>query len=323
MNVICKVRHGSHLYGLDTAESDVDYKGIFLPSFEDLVTCRASHEFRQSTGSKHGKNTKDDVDTVFWSLQKFIKMACDGETAVIDIIHCNDENLIETSPIWQFIVENRSRFYTKNMKAYLGYVKKQAHKYSIKGSRVRALEETIALLKSMSFDAMRLNDPSLLVKLKKLAANNEHIQLVNGFYKGSKWIDKQMLFVGTAKYETTLRVWYVLAELEQSYNNYGHRAKLAKENKSLDTKALSHAIRAGLQLKEIYQTGDLKYPLKDKQFLLDVKQGKLDFSTEIAPVLENIVDEVNELAEKSDYPETVDKTFWNEFVVRCYQGEFD
>lgn len=118
MNVIVKMVHGSHLYGLNTASSDMDYKGVFLPSLEDIVQLNPKHEIRESTGSNTQKNTSNDVDTDMYSLQKFLKMACDGETIALDMLHC--DNPIETSEVWEFIRENRSKFYTKNMKAFLG-----------------------------------------------------------------------------------------------------------------------------------------------------------------------------------------------------------
>ena len=86
-----------------------------------------------------------------------------------------------------------------------------------------------------------------------------------------------------------------------------------------DFKAASHGLRAGYQLKEIYETGDLQYPLKKAKFLLEVKQGQHDYSTVVAPTLEALVDEVELLAAKSRYPEKVDREWWNNFIVRAYK----
>ena len=32
-----KCKHGSHLYGLNTPNSDIDYKGIFMPDLNELL----------------------------------------------------------------------------------------------------------------------------------------------------------------------------------------------------------------------------------------------------------------------------------------------
>lgn len=323
MKTLVKIRHGSHLYGLNTPASDTDYKGVFLPSLEEIVQYNVEHERRHSTGSKHGKNTCEDVDTVFFSLQKFIKMACDGETAVLDMLHVNAENLLETSPLWDEIVANRHRFYTKNMRAFLSYLRKQVSKYGIRGSRLHAMERVLACLDTYGSDVStttKLNDPAITGYLKAVASKYpEYVTLyLNGFEKGGKHIDKAVLQVCESKYDMSCTVDYVAAELQKKYDSYGHRAHLAKQNLGVDFKAASHGLRAGYQLKEIYETGDLQYPLKKAKFLLEVKQGQHDYSTVVAPTLEALVDEVELLAAKSDYPEKVDREWWNNFIVRVY-----
>ena len=324
MNVLSNMRHGSHLYGLNTENSDVDYKGIFLPTWQEMVTGKASHEVRDSTGPKDGKNSAGDVDTVFYSLQKFVKMACDGETIALDMLHCNDENLLETSPVWQALVANRSKFYTKNMKAFLGYCRKQASKYGVKGTRLKAMEDVLNVLKAaeVADPEGRMDDtPTVEAALQAVAADHPgKVEVKDGFYKGEKYINKKIVEVCDTKYDFTNKVSYVRQGLQRKYNAYGHRAIQAKNNEGINFKALSHALRAGYQLKEIYETGDLKYPLKKREFLLAVKQGALDFTTQVQPVLEDLVDEIEQLAEQSDLPEKVNRKFWDEFIVHVYEG---
>jgi predicted nucleotidyltransferase len=37
MRIIVKMKFGAHLYGTATSDSDLDYKGIFLPTKEQLL----------------------------------------------------------------------------------------------------------------------------------------------------------------------------------------------------------------------------------------------------------------------------------------------
>lgn len=326
MNVVCEMIHGSHLYGLNTENSDIDYKGVFIPSVDDLIHGKASHEIRESTGQSHSKNTSEDIDTVFYSLQKFIKMACDGETVAIDMIHCNDENLIYSSHVWKELVANRHRFYTKNMKAFLGYCRKQASKYGVKGSRLRAIElvlETLNFYRSTLGD-VKLNTIENIDDLLTISENySQYVKVMDSFYKGNKLIDRKVLEVCDAKYDFTTTLSYVIDALQHKYDAYGHRAQQAKNNEGIDWKALSHALRAGYQLKEIYETGDLKYPLKERDFLLQVKKGELDFTTVVSPALEEVIDEVEKLASESSLPEKVDRGFWDDFIIKVYKGNLD
>ncbi len=54
---------------------------------------------------------------------------------------------------------------------------------------------------------------------------------------------------------------------------------------------------------------------------MKVKQGKLDYLTEVAPVLESLMEEVEELSLKSTLPETVDRKFWDQFICDAVESE--
>ena len=100
----------------------------------------------------------------------------------------------------------------------------------------------------------------------------------------------------------------------------GERARKAEANEGIDWKALSHACRGGLQLLEIYKTGDLVYPLQDAPFILDVKLGKHPFKT-VQEFLEDVVDQVEVAsteASKNGMQQKVDMGFWDDFLERVY-----
>ena len=251
MNKLCEMVHGSHLYGLNTENSDMDYKGVFLPTLDEMVTMTASHEIRHSTGDAHEKNSSEDVDTVFFSLQKFIKMACDGDTVAIDMLHCDDAHLMSSSPVWEAIVANRHLFYTKNMKAFLGYCRKQASKYGVKGSRLKSMEEVLDVLRAeMKFAEVtdspepRMDTrPELETALRSVARDHPgKVEVKDGFYKGEKWVDKKIVEVCDAKYDFTTKVSYVADSLQKKYNAYGHRAQLAKTNNVTDNVAIDRVL---------------------------------------------------------------------------------
>lgn len=62
MNLICKIKVGSHLYGTDTPDSDEDFKGVFMPELNDILLGRIPKQFDYSTNKTGEKNTKEDTD---------------------------------------------------------------------------------------------------------------------------------------------------------------------------------------------------------------------------------------------------------------------
>lgn len=311
---IVNMKFGSHLYGLNTPDSDVDFKGIYLPDLAELLLGNYAGTYKHSTGGQHQKNEAGDIDTEVISLPKFIKHACDGETFAIDMLHCKEP--ISSSPIWGVLVENRTRFYSKSLKAYMGYVKKQAAKYGLKGTRLADIRAAI--------DALKLMPPES--PIGEIGEDGFHI----GEY--AKWVtvpakkdgqhDQYFYEVNMKKYQSTNSVEYVLTQLQKMYDSYGARAKAAEQNEGVDWKALSHALRAGYQAREIYLNGDFEYPLKETEFLLAVKKGELDYKTEVAPELERLVEEVEVLADNSDLPAKVDRNFWGVWLLHVYSDQF-
>jgi len=311
MNIIAKIKFGSHLYGTNTENSDLDYKGIYLPTIDDLILQKAnlnSISFNTKNSGSGTKNTKDDIDCEFYSLQYFIKLALQGETVCIDMLHVNDANVIETSPIFEFLRKNRHMFYTKQLKSFLGYCKSQAAKYSIKGSKLNTLEQIITILKSKK-------DNVLIGETTEL----EQLLGQEGISKETDIQGIQLFNICGKKIQYTSNVKKALECIEKYYNNYGARAILAKENNGIDWKAISHAFRAGYQLKSIYLTGDLTFPLKDAEFLKSIKQGNFHFVNDsIGEQLSDLINEVDTLAQQSNYPDSCDINYWQNFILKNY-----
>ena len=298
MNIVCEMVFGSHLYGLDTPNSDKDYKGIILPSKKQLLLGQTCFHVDESTNKNSTKNTKDDIDKTYYSLQYFVNLACQGETCILDMLACPDDKLIVKSDIWKYLVDNRSKFYTKNMKAYVGYVRKQAAKYGAKGSRLAEIERVLNIAKSAKYET--------LVGFLPIE-ESDVVKWIE--YKGNKYLE-----VCGSKYQDNLLVSFLKRDLQKHLDKYGERTRLAKENKNVDWKALHHSLRAGFQARDIFTKGYFQYPLAETAILMDVKQGKMDFNI-VEPLLSSLVEEVTELANKSIYPETVDREFWDNFII--------
>ena len=132
MRTIVKMKFGAHLYGTATPDSDVDYKGIFLPTKEELLLGRVPKSYSYSTGREESRNTKNDIDIELYSFHYFIKLACDGQTVAMDMLHAPENMILQKSIIWDAIVKNKQKFYTKNLKSFIDYARRQASKYGIK-----------------------------------------------------------------------------------------------------------------------------------------------------------------------------------------------
>lgn len=307
---VVNMAFGSHLYGLNTPLSDYDYKGIYLPTLNELLLGNYPKSYKVSTGNAHKKNAPGDVDTEVMSLPYFVKYAIEGQTFAIDMLHCKAP--LYTSPIWEDLAKNRTKFYSKNLQAFVGYVKRQAAKYGIKGSR-------LAEIKSVLDTMQGTLKTSAIIEYKAVLPIGEHTQWVTSENNG---VVQTFYEVCGRKYQSTLTIEKLGEALINMYDSYGDRAKLAESNDGVDWKAVSHALRAGYQARDIYKDGDFEYPLKETDFLLKVKTGQLDYKAEVAPVLEDLVSEVDALTISSLLPESIDKAFWDDWLLEVYYNGF-
>jgi len=295
---VVKMVFGSHLYHLDNENSDMDYKGVVLPTAEEILLQRADFHISKSTGKDDSKNGADDIDEEYFSLARFLNLAAKGETVAIDMLHAGDDKVLESNSIWNMLVANRSMFYTKNMKAYIGYVRKQAAKYGVKGSRLAVLEDAISMAKNDNGGALCVGE---IIHMLPIGEHSEIVTINN-----ERTGEQRFYEICGRKFQDTNLIPYFIDCLEKIYDGYGARAQAAKDNNGIDWKAISHALRAGYQAMYIYKDGDFTYPLPETKFLKDVKEGKLDYLSEVQPELESLVDYVMILADDSDYPDNVD-----------------
>lgn len=317
MTPIVKILFGSHLYGTNTINSDLDYKSVFLPQLSDCILNKIPKSINLSTGNYNTKNLPTDVDIENFSLQYFLQLGFKGETVFLDMIHANSDSILSSTEYWKFIQSNRSKFYTKNLKSYLGYCRKQAAKYGIKGSRLNDCKIAYNALLDIR------DQYSDKVKIKEVWDQlilGEHLKIYKLDKPNNKTSDLRVYDVCGRKIMADAPVSSAIETITHIINSYGDRAKKAESNKGVDWKAISHAFRAGFQLKELYSEGDITFPLKDKDFLIKLKLGKFHYLNDgISTRLENLIDEVEVLCEKSEFPLEVNKEFWDEWLVSLYK----
>jgi hypothetical protein len=53
---------------------------------------------------------------------------------------------------------------------------------------------------------------------------------------------------------------------------------------------------------------------------MDVKSGRLNYAREVAPILEAVMDEVEQLVTESNLPEAVDVAYWDDFICKTLEA---
>ncbi len=315
MEMIVKILFGSHLYGLNTYTSDRDYKGVYLPSGQDILLQQVQDSIPFSTGNDQSKNTQDDIDYEVYSLQKFLQMAKDGQTGALEMLFAPDEFIIESSPLWEEIRSQKHVLLSKKINSFLGYCRTQANKYGIKGSRMATIKESIAWC---DLNTNNIHE-KLWVGWDNLKNAIEHLDHVR--FVVCEKTNYAMVEICGRKYQNTITINHFRECLQKTYNNYGERAKQAEKNEGIDWKALSHAVRVCCQGLEIFNKRTLTLPLSAevKDLCLKIKKGEMKFY-EVQTILEGLMDSLEKAQETTTLPSEIPQDFISNIILEKYKG---
>lgn len=353
MNKICnemllfETLSGSKLYGTNSEKSDTDIKGVFLPKLNDLILGKAPKTISFSSGSKYEKNSSDDIDKTYYSLQYFLELAAKGETNCIDILFAyTNENAVQyMSPEWKELIQNIDKIITKNMNAYLGYCKSQCQKYSIKGDKFNnytsflkmcefyyndknehGAPETLynILCKAFHLDSLKhlipnVGEDRVKVEFGKTAANynfGDHCYFITANNKES------YISISDIKFTLSDSVKSAYHKCQKVINSYGQRAQAAANEDGTDLKAISHCVRVLFQVEELLETGKIEFPLKHADFVKSIKYNTSHLTRdEIMDWIEKKIEYINTQLEKSTLREKADYKWIEKFILKCYKIE--
>ena len=308
---------GATLYGTEApGKSDVDARGIFLPSLESLVLGKAAESLHFSTGDSERRNMPSDVDIDLWSVRHWLlKLLPAGDTGALDLLFSPSQAActLYRHPVLDAAFDNPLRLLDAGKgRAYAEYSLGQAKKYGIKGSRIGALKSVRDWLRR------RCQAPSGHERL------GEYLnELADGACSDSPYCavvtkqgEKALRLCGKL-HMSTIRMTELIRRVEADMRRYGARAEEAERNEGLDFKALSHALRALEQMEELLQTGKITFPLKGREELLAVKQGKYTWS-ELEPRILQRLEKVDSMREHAPFVGAYDASFAEGCLLSCY-----
>ena len=134
MDLVVEMRFGSHLYGTDTPDSDLDLKGVYVPDAADILLQRVKATITSNRVRAQGeKNEPGDVDIEVYSLQRYLDLLAEGQTLALDMLFAPDTAMtIPPSRLWREIQANGHRLVSRRATAFVKYCRQQANKYGIK-----------------------------------------------------------------------------------------------------------------------------------------------------------------------------------------------
>ena len=298
-NIILLTLGGSHAYGMDKEDSDVDVRGISLNSKSDILL-----------GADFEQVVDVDTDTTVYSFNKMIQLLTSNNPNTIEQLGCLPQHYFYLSEIGKELLDNRKMFLSQIcVHTFGGYASSQLRRMSNKAARlVSQAENESYILKSI---------------------DNTRYEFRNRYYPFEDdndlklYIDKSAqegydseIFMDVRLNHYPLRdwtgMWNEMKTIVSSYNKFGRRNEKAVAHDKLG-KHMAHLIRLYMMCIDILEKEEIvTYREKERDLLMSIRNGEyLDENRQPIPEFYDLLNEYEKrfeyaknntsLPEKPDY----------------------
>lgn len=284
---------GSHLYGLNTPESDIDIRGICFSPVESLLGLTGFEQYQpgkeEARTFSYATFRVDSNDVTIYALNKFLKLCLDANPNILELLF--SRHLLVDSNVWNEIVSKRHLFLsTKIVHTFAGYAYSQLQR--IEGHK-RWLD----------------NPPT--------KPNPYEFGMVQNNKGGQDWTSTNYknAYENKLKEHQDYQIWF------DNRNEYRHGLELKF---GYDVKHAMHLFRLLLEAKELLLTGSLELPLKKEhqEFLLNIKNGYLPYD-EVVKAGREAKDRLLEFEKVSVLPKSPQRDEVEDLLINLNAAELE
>ena len=315
-NIILLGLGGSHAYGTNTPESDLDIRGVALNRKEEILTNQNFEQF-----------VNEETDTTIYSFNKIITLLSNCNPNTIEILGLKPEHYLYLSPIGQELLDNSHLFLSQRaVHSFGGYANQQLRRLENKSNRLvgqsQNEEHIYKTIEHASYD----------FKSRYFEMPNDAIKLyidkaVQEGYDTEIFMDINLSHYPLRDYKG---MWSEMQSIVKAYGKIGKRNEKAIEHNKLG-KHMMHLIRLYMMCIDILENEKIvTYREKEHDLLMDIRNGKyLDNNRQPITEFYEMVDEYEQKLEyakaNTALPSNPNYKAINEFVMdvneRIVRGE--
>jgi len=315
-NIIILTLGGSHAYGTNNENSDLDIRGCALNSKMQILTNESFEQF-----------TNEVTDTTIYSFNKLVSLLSNVNPNTIEMLGNKPEHYFYVSPIGKELIDNAHLFLSKKaIYSFGGYANQQLYRLNQKAAHKLSqsdLEKHI--LKTLDF--MKTDFNKKYSDFKEDEINLYIDKAVQQGYDTEIFMDVMLTHYPLRDY---CAMWSELQNAVKSYGKIGKRNEHALEHGKI-AKHSMHLIRLYMMCLDILENEKIiTYREKEHDLLMDIRNGKyLDSNNQPIPEFFEMVDEYEKRLEyaknNTSLPDNPNYKAINEFVAsvneRVVKGE--
>ena len=229
MNLLYEVVHGSHLYGTNTSESDLDIKGIYAPYSYDIL-CGKEPTLNVISFANKGVNEKSDKNTVerkYYSLAKFYWLLSKGDIGCTEMLFARNFATQKFDNFVKEILDYAPRYMiSKKIVSFINCANN-----NIKNAEKSANVNDINIRNKSLYNAVRLNmEVQELVNTGKikfpltdreylLNIRNGNVDYQETFNKAKLMSEQSINLINDSNLSDTANMGYAYRDIEYYYRN--------------------------------------------------------------------------------------------------------
>lgn len=259
-NIFLLTLGGSHAYGMEQEDSDLDVRGIAFNSKQDILL-----------GTDFDQVVNTDTDTTIYSFNKMLQLLTSNNPNTIEILGCKPEHYFHLSDIGKALLDHRKMFLSKIcIHSFGGYA----------GSQLRRMENKAARLVGQAE-----NEAYILRSIQ-----NAKYEFRNRYYPHQDsdvtlYIDQAVqegydseIFMDVRLQHYPLRdwtgMWNEMKAIVSSYNKIGKRNENAISHNKLG-KHMAHLIRLYMMCIDILEKEEIiTYRREEHDLLMSIRNGE-------------------------------------------------
>lgn len=284
-NILLLALGGSHAYGMEQDDSDLDIRGIAFNSKEDILL-----------GTDFDQVVNTATDTTIYSFNKMLQLLTSNNPNTIEILGCKPEHYFHLSDIGKELLDHRKMFLSKIcIHSFGGYA----------GSQLRRMENKAARLTGQAE-----NEAYILRSIQ-----NAQYEFRNRYYPHQDndvilYIDEAVqegydseIFMDVHLQHYPLRdwtgMWNEMKAIVSSYNKIGKRNENAISHNKLG-KHMAHLIRLYMMCIDILEKEEvITYRREEHDLLMSIRNG--EYLDENRQPRTEFYDLLNEYEKKLEY----------------------
>lgn len=269
---------GSHAYGTNNENSDLDVRGCALNRKREILTNVNYEQFTDSA-----------TDTTVYSFNKLVHLLSNCNPNTIEMLGLKPEHYLFLSPIGQELLDNRGLFLSKKaVYSFGGYANSQLRRLDNKAARLVGQEQrekhvlNSIMNASHDYKEKYFEYPEDAIRLYVDKSDREDME-------SEIFMDVNLRKYPLRDYKA---MWSEMHNIVKDYAKIGKRNQNAIEHGKLG-KHMMHLIRLYMMCLDILERKEIiTYREKEHDLLMDIRNGKyLDGNRQPIPEFFDMVDE--------------------------------